>query len=248
MRPLLLAALLLPAPALADSFVLVNGAFGGAWTWEEVTPLLEAAGHTVTAVELKGLGARYAEMTPEVSVEDHVADITAAIDAAYEESGPPVILVAHSYGGRPATGAWDLDRDRLAHVVWIEAPAPLADTGLPPDGESLSFVVMMYPDVADSGLMPPPPVRAGTYDHPLTAMSLKALYGPVPFRNGPLPTTPGTFIYGETSSLPGLRRLGEALRDRLGWDLVALPGGHDLPMESPEALAQVLLEVADGTP
>ena len=29
---------LLPAPALADSFVLVPGAFGGAWTWDAVVP------------------------------------------------------------------------------------------------------------------------------------------------------------------------------------------------------------------
>ena len=44
---------LLPAPALADSFVLVPGAFGGAWTWDAVVPLLRAEGHSVTAVELK---------------------------------------------------------------------------------------------------------------------------------------------------------------------------------------------------
>ena len=234
--------------ALADSFVLVNGAFAGAWTWNEVTPLLRAAGHSVTAVELTGLGTRAEEMTPDISVQDHVADIVAAIDAAHEESGPPVILVAHSYGGRPATGAWDRARDRIAHLVWIEAPAPLSDTGLPPDGASLSFVVMMYPDVADSGLMPPPVVRTGTYDHPLTAMSLRALYGPVPVEGGPLPPTPGTFIAAEDSSLPVLRQMGEALQAQRGWNLVTLPGGHDLPMDSPEALAETLLGIADRTP
>lgn len=35
-------------------FVLVHGAFGGAWCWEPVVPLLEAAGHTVQTLELPG--------------------------------------------------------------------------------------------------------------------------------------------------------------------------------------------------
>lgn len=240
-RPLL-AALLLSGPASADSFVLVHGAFGGEWAWDAVAPLLEARGHAVTAVSLKGQGARAEEAGPEVSVEDHVADIVAAIEAA----APPVILVAHSYGGRPATGAWDRARDRVAHMVYVEAPAPLADSGLPADDESLAFIVMMYPDVADAGMLPPPPTRTGAYDHPLTPMSLRALYGPVPL-SAPLPDTPATFVAAEGSSLPGLLRLGEALRDRRGWALETVPGGHDVPLEAPEALAAILLRIAEAT-
>ena len=98
------------APACADSFVLVHGAWQGEWAWDAVTPLLEAEGHAVTAVALKGLGSRAGEASPEIGPEDHIADILAAIEAA----APPVILVAFSYGGRPATGAWDRARDRIA--------------------------------------------------------------------------------------------------------------------------------------
>jgi pimeloyl-ACP methyl ester carboxylesterase len=237
-------ALLLPAPALADSFVLVPGAFAGAWAWDGVAALLRAEGHAVLQVELKGQGARLAENGPEVSPEDHVADVAAALRSAQADLGPPVILVAHSYGGRPASGAWDRERDRVAAAVFVEAPAPLADTGLPADGQSLATVVTLYPDAADAGMMPPPPVRTGTYPEPLAPMSLRALYGAVPLA-APLP--PGTFVVGESSSLPGLRTLGEALRDERGWTLRTLPGGHDLPLDSPEALAALLLEVAAGT-
>ncbi len=243
MRRLALALLLLPAPALADSFVLVHGAFAGEWAWDAVAPLLEAEGHEVHAVSLAGQGARAAENGPAIGPEDHVADIVAAIEAARS----PVILVAHSYGGRPATGAWDRARDRIAHAVWVEAPAPLLAQGLPADDRSLAAVVTMYPDAADAGLMPPPPVRRGRYPGPLVPMSLRALYGAVPTA-GPLPgDTPATFVYAEASSLPGLRALGEALRDRRGWALESLPGGHDLPLESPEALAGRLLAIAGRT-
>ena len=233
---------LLPAPALADSFVLVPGAFGGAWTWDAVVPLLRAEGHSVTAVELKGEGTRLGENGPEVSVEDHIADVAAAI----EEAASPVILVAHSYGGRPATGAWDRTRDRIAHVVWVEAPVPLRDTGLPPDSRSLAFVVTTFPEAADTGMLSPPPTRSGTYAHELTPMSLKALYGPVPL-SAPLPPIPGTFVVATGSDIPGFRRLGEVLRDQKGWTLQEVPGGHDIPLEQPEALAQVLLEIAHRT-
>ena len=37
-------------------FVLVHGAFGGAWCWEPVVGALEAAGHTVDALDLPGGG------------------------------------------------------------------------------------------------------------------------------------------------------------------------------------------------
>lgn len=231
------------APACADSFVLVHGAWQGEWAWDAVTPLLEAEGHAVTAVALKGLGSRAGEASPEIGPEDHIADILAAIEAA----APPVILVAFSYGGRPATGAWDRARDRIAHAVWVEAPAPLSDGGLRADDRSLAFVVMMYPDIADTGMMPPPPTAREEPGRPLTPMPLKALYGAIPIA-APLPgETPATYVFAEDSSLPALRQLGEALAERRGWTLRSVPGGHDVPTGAPEALAAILLEVAAAT-
>ena len=41
---------------LMARFVLVHGAFGGAWCWEPVIGLLEAAGHTVETLDLPGGG------------------------------------------------------------------------------------------------------------------------------------------------------------------------------------------------
>lgn len=239
MRALLLALPLLPTPVIADTFVLVPGAFAGAWAWDGVAERLRAAGHAVVQVVLTGQGARVAENGPEVSVEDHVGDVLAGIEGAEA----PVILVAHSHGGRPAAGAWGRARDRVAAAVFVEAPVPFAQDGFPADGASLATVVTLYPEAADSGMMPPPPVRTGTYPEELTPMSLRALYGEVPVE-GRLPA--GVMVVGEDSSLPGLRALGEALAERDGWELRVLPGGHDLPMLEPEAVAGVLLEVAEG--
>lgn len=233
---------LLAASARADTFVLVHGAWTGEYYWDALADDLTAAGHTVIAVSLRGQGARIAEGGPAVSVDDHIADITAAITAAEE----PVILVAHSYGGRPATGAWDRARDRIAHLVWVEAVVPLDDSeiAIPGDDQSLAFVVMMYPDIADSGMFPPSPTLTEEPGHPLAPMSLRSLYGPV-IVNAPLPPIPGTYIYAEDSSLPALRQYGEHIAARLGWTLASIPGGHDVMRDAEPQLRDALLWVAD---
>ena len=38
-------------PDLVTTFALVHGAWHGAWCWEQLTPLLQQAGHAVVAME-----------------------------------------------------------------------------------------------------------------------------------------------------------------------------------------------------
>jgi pimeloyl-ACP methyl ester carboxylesterase len=75
-------------------FVLVHGAFGGAWCWEPLTPSLIAAGHTVQTLELPGSGA---DNTP---IEQVTLDADAdAIGRALATDSEPAVLVGHSMGG-----------------------------------------------------------------------------------------------------------------------------------------------------
>lgn len=78
-------------------------------------------------------------------------------------------------------------------------------------------------------------------------MSLRALYGGVPATGAPLPPTPRTFIVATESSLPVLRRHGEARRDQSGCELREVAGGRDVPAGAPEAPAAVLLAVTSVT-
>jgi hypothetical protein len=55
------------------TFVIVHGAWGGAWSWNKlVVPLLREAGQTVYAVTLTGLGDRTHLASPEVSLDTHI--------------------------------------------------------------------------------------------------------------------------------------------------------------------------------
>ncbi len=72
-------------------FVLVHGAWHGAWCWNKVVPLLEAKGHSVDAIDLPGHGS---DVTPiaEVTLERYAERVGRALRAEPE----PAVLVGHS--------------------------------------------------------------------------------------------------------------------------------------------------------
>lgn len=105
------------------TYVLVPGAWLGAWAWHDVAADLRARGHEVYALSLTGLGERSHLAGPEVGLDTHVADIVNLVESAVLRE---VILVAHSYSGAPVTGAADRLGDRLSRVVWVDS-APFAD-------------------------------------------------------------------------------------------------------------------------
>jgi len=106
-------------------FVLVHGAFGGAWAWTDMARELEAAGHAAVAIDLPGGGD---DRTP---IEDVTLDSCAArVIEALEDSAEPSILVGHSMGGVVVTQAAARRPERVALLVFVAA-------FMPRDGQSL---------------------------------------------------------------------------------------------------------------
>lgn len=101
--------------------ILVPGFWLGAWAWDEVAALLRAQGDEVVALTLPGLEPDHAS-PGDVSLEDHVA----AIEAAIQAGDGPVVLVAHSGAASPATVAIDRNIDRVAASLWVDT-APVVD-------------------------------------------------------------------------------------------------------------------------
>ncbi len=98
------------------TFVLIAGAWHGAWCWEKVTPLLEAQGHRVLMPELPATGA---DLTDPASVTletwaRFVADVVA-------REPLPVTLVGHSRGGIVISRAAELIPERLRRLVYVSA-------------------------------------------------------------------------------------------------------------------------------
>ena len=121
------------------SYVLVHGAWMGAWCWSDVADGLRAKGATVTTVELPAHGD---DQTPvaQATLQSYVDSVAAVADTA----GPSVVLVGHSMGGMVITGVAEARAAKLAKLVYLGAY-------LPKDGQSLNDIAMTD---ADSHLGP----------------------------------------------------------------------------------------------
>jgi pimeloyl-ACP methyl ester carboxylesterase len=118
-------------------FVLVPGAWHGAWCWERLTPMLEAAACTVKTPELAGTGADARRPIPGPSLETWGAQVAEVA----RQADSPVILVGHSRGGVVVSQAAEIAAERVLGLVYISAL-------LAPAGMS------MYQAVAAAGVMP----------------------------------------------------------------------------------------------
>ena len=83
-----------------STYVLVHGAWHGAWCWYKLTPLLQKLGHTVLTPDLPSHGI---DKTPTaaITLKDYSLRVCEVLDSCPE----PVILVGHSMGGVVITEA-----------------------------------------------------------------------------------------------------------------------------------------------
>jgi pimeloyl-ACP methyl ester carboxylesterase len=106
-------------------FVLVHGAFSGAWIWGPLIDHLKAAGHSVDAFHFPGLGD---DDTPvsEVTLDGCAVRLCEVLATNSE----PAIVVGNSMGGVIATQGAARCPERVAALVYVSA-------FLPKDGQSL---------------------------------------------------------------------------------------------------------------
>ena len=126
-------------------FVLIHGAWHGAWCWYKLAAVLRAAGHMVTCPDLPGHGV---DRTPtaDVTLASYVGRVVEVLDAALE----PVVLLGHSMGGAVVTQAAEERPDRVRHLVYLAAFAP-------GDGQSVFQVARADPDDRMGARMVSPP-------------------------------------------------------------------------------------------
>src|SRR5437773_12466539 len=100
-------------------FVLVHGAFGGAWSWEPIVAPLEAAGHTVETLDLPGGGD---DTTPIEGVT--LAACAERVVAQLLSRPDPAVLVGYSMGGVVVTQAASNCPQRVASLIFMAAFLP----------------------------------------------------------------------------------------------------------------------------
>jgi pimeloyl-ACP methyl ester carboxylesterase len=99
-----------------STFLLIHGAWHGAWCWYKLVPRLEKMGHTVLAPDLPSLGC---DRTPvnRVSLQTWRESVCGIVDSVPE----PVILVGHSRGGIVLSEVAEHRPERVRTLVYLTA-------------------------------------------------------------------------------------------------------------------------------
>jgi pimeloyl-ACP methyl ester carboxylesterase len=232
------------------TFVLIHGAWHGAWCWRRVTRLLTARGHEVFTPTLTGVGERSHLRTPEIDVDTHITDVVNLIKWERLED---VVLVGHSYGGMVASGVTEQVEKAIASIVLLDAFFPddgqsLADQGTKIAREAIDAAVRN----GDTVLAPRPAaffkvnekdqawVEALCVPHPIRCFTQKlALSGARERIAGK------AYIRAAGYANEGFDAARAKARSR-GWRIYDMPCGHDVMVDMPEALAGILEEQAPG--
>lgn len=104
--------------------ILVPGFWLDASSWEDVTPVLEAAGHHPHPLTLPGKESVDANRAG-ITLQDHIDAVVEAVDA----SPGKVVLVGHSGGGAIIHGAVDARPDRVVRAIYVDS-GPLGEGGV----------------------------------------------------------------------------------------------------------------------
>ena len=239
-------------------FVLVHGAWHGAWCWRHVTEALIRAGHRAHAVTLTGLGERAHLLSPAITLETHIADVIGVIEA---EELDDVVLAVHSYAGMLGTaGGAPLPHPRapLGYVRAGGAQPRASRSGTPARATREARLAAAAAD-ANHSFPPPDPVVFGL-DGPAhdwvrrrqTPHPGHTYEAPLDFDPGRVARVPRTFINCTQPPLATIDVIRSRVSDPRFWDgawlpgakVVDLPTGHDPMVSEPAALVRLLLERA----
>ncbi len=238
------------------TYVLVHGGWHGAWCWDRVVPLLQAAGHRVYAPTLTGMGDQAALLTPEIGLDTHIQDVVNLIETNDLQQ---VILVGHSYSGMVITGAADRVPGRIAHLVYLDAVVPRNGQSLVDTMPLVGSMLQREANKTGDGwrINPPRGEAFGIKNEPdlsrvrsnVTPQSLKTFLQPVQITHpDAVAAIPHTYIECTRRGVMIwlMRRI--LLRGSLPggpvWNRRTIASGHMAMMVAPQATADLLLEFA----
>jgi pimeloyl-ACP methyl ester carboxylesterase len=233
----------------------VHGAWQSASTWDLLSPLLEKRGHRVITPVLSGLGTDQCHLSPDITLQQHIADVSLALSKVKEQ----VVLVGHSYAGIIISGVVEADPTHVQRLVFLDA-------FIPDDGQSV--LDLLPPEIGAHfrnvarehgngwrlpggeghldlwGLKPGEArefVRARLCD-----FSLRCFEEPIRLPANRKAGVPATFVAGVAEGYPA-RPFFEPFARKArasGWEVAELDTGHDCHVERPGEVADILVSAA----
>ncbi len=240
-------------------FVLVHGAWHGAWCWRDVTEALIRAGHRAHAVTLTGVGERAHLLNPEITLQTHIQDVVSAIEC---EEMQDVVLAVHSYAGMVGTGVADRIPERLSHLVYVDAVVPKPGEAWSGTHSRATQESRLNAAAASPQFTFPPPgaslfgldgEQADWVNRRQTPHPGKPYTEALMFSIDRVAALPRTFVSCVRPTLATIDAIRPRVTDPRFWDGKWLPGsrviemdtGHDPMVSDPQGLTQVLLSCAE---
>jgi pimeloyl-ACP methyl ester carboxylesterase len=233
------------------TFVLVPGAWSGAWAWQWLTPFLRDAGHAVHPVTLSGLGERVDLAHAGITLDTHITDVVTALEFADLRD---VTLVGGSYAGMVIAGVADRVPQRLAQVIYLDAVVP--EDGQSsydpwPDGVEVAAADKQQAEAAGTpGWVPPPLewIKAAVTDEVvrtcmlarLTPHPLATFAQPIRLTIPEAARVPHAYIHGSITNDPTPPFLDRVRADPR-WRYREIPFDHLAAVTAPRETAEALL-------
>jgi pimeloyl-ACP methyl ester carboxylesterase len=237
------------AQAASKTFVLVHGTWHGGWCWRRVADALERKGHKVYAESLTGLGDRSHLLTKDVNLTTHVNDV---VNLVKWEDLKDIVLVGHSSAGFVITQAAEQIGPSVASIVYLDAFVPQPGDNLislanPGPRKALEeavargdLVAKPVPSAAFKvNIKDQPWVDAKCTPHPLAAVAEK-----VTAAGAHEKIARKTYIRAKGFDSPVFDQTLAKMKTAPGWKTYEVPSGHDVMVDMPERLVEILLEVA----
>jgi len=233
------------------NFVLVHGAWHGGWCYARVADRLRAKGHRVFTPSLSGMAEHSHRFSGAINLTTHVTDVVSLVRWERLED---VVLLGHSYGGMVITGVADRIADKLAALVYLDAVIP-ADNQSLYDLVPIDMLQGQLKGASDHGGVGVPPISAAFFnvnEKDRALVDSLCTLQPVACMNERLKFTGGgnsrvkskVYVLAEGwGTGPGFRRYYTMVKDDPAWVSHALPCGHDVMLDMPEELAEILTRI-----
>lgn len=231
------------------TFVLVHGAWHGGWCWRRVADRLHSAGHVVFTPTLTGLGERSHLMRAGIDLSTHIADV---VNVMKWERLTDVVLCGHSYGGMVISGVAEQMPSAIRSIVFLDAFVP--QNGESPQGLTSAAVQDGIRTALQRGDLGMPPRSAAAFGvneadrawvdslclpQPIGTFTEKIVLSGARDR-----IARKSYIRAKSYVNPGFDRALAAARADSSWRTYEVSCGHDVMVDAPDRLTEILLEAA----
>jgi hypothetical protein len=230
------------AQSVQRTFVLIGGAFYGAWCWRRVSDRLAKQGHKVYPLTLTGLADRSHLLSKDINLDTHITDIANLVEW---EDLTDVCLVAHSYAGFPASGALERIGNRVSSIVWVDALKPA-------DGQSFRDEVPFQMEEGAISRPAPKALPPTAFNDPkdfawvlskVTPQPIGTLLQPLKLSGAREKVAKKTYIRLPKFQLAALDRAVSDCKADKSWTVVEnTTSGHSVMITEPEWLTGILLQ------